>query len=100
MKKLFALLLLLAAPSWAAVFSGTIARVATRTFTVTKGDQKMTFKIEDGTRVVVDGKTSSPDRLRVGQKVTVDYEARNGEATARSVEAETPKDKERKENKP
>jgi len=100
MKRWLAVLLLAAAPSWAAVFSGTITKISTRTFTVTEGDEKKTFRWDSSTQVEVDGEETAPERLRVGQRVTVQYTVRDQAAVAQKVRAEPPRDRERKENLP
>lgn len=91
--------LFLAATAAAANFSGTITKVATRTFTVKRGSVEKTFTVGENTEVTRSGKRIRFAELKVGQSVTVIYETVEGKDVAQEVVVEAP-ERERHENKP
>ncbi len=91
--------LLLATTAMAAHFSGTITKVATRTFTVKRGSIEKTFILGENAEITKSGKRIRLSDLKVGEAVTVTYETMDGEDVAQKVEAGAP-EKERHENQP
>lgn len=89
----------LATTAWAANFSGSITKIATRTFTVKRGPVVKTFVLGEDAEVTKSGKPIRFSDLKVGQVVTVIYHTVDGEDVAQKVIAEAP-EKERHENKP
>lgn len=96
---LLGLLLATSAVAVAANFSGTITKVATRTFTVKRGSVEKTFILGENAEVTSSGKRVRLSDLKAGQAVTVTYETVDGEDVALKVQAEA-REKERHENQP
>lgn len=91
--------LLLATTAVAANFSGSITKIATRTFTVKRGSVEKTFTLGENAEVTRSGKRIRLSELKVGQAVTVIYETVDGEDVAQKVLVEG-REKERHENQP
>lgn len=91
--------LLLTTTAVAANFSGTITKIATRTFTVKRGSVEKTFTLGEGAEVSKAGKRIRLSELKVGEAVTVMYETVDDEEVAQKVVVER-QEKERHEAKP
>ncbi|MFN3414428.1 MAG: hypothetical protein ACK42L_10260 [Thermoanaerobaculum sp.] len=94
-----ALSVLLAHWAEAANFSGTITKIATRTFTVRRGPTEKTFVLGENAEVTKSGKRVRLSDLKVGQAVVVIYETVDDKNVAQRVVAEE-LEKERHENQP
>lgn len=91
--------LFVATTGWAANFSGTITKIATRTFTVKRGSQEKTFVLGENAEVTKSGKRIPWSELKAGQAVTVIYETVDGEDVAQKVVV-AGSEKQRHENQP
>ncbi len=86
-RQVLALVVLLVAGALeAAVFSGHITKVATRTFAVERDGGSKEFVLGDRTDIRIGGRKGRREELRVGQQVTVVYEVRGDRAIAQRVD--------------
>lgn len=86
-RSVFALVVvLLAGALEAAVFSGRITKVATRTFAVKRDGASKEFVLGEGTDIRIGSRKGRREDLRVGQQVTVVYEEQDGRPVAQRVE--------------